>query len=196
VAGANILKAMTQEETDELLASITPPDPTPTVEVIAQVDGPVAGQDDVEKKGAKFSADTKKKIAAAMEALKALGADDESSEKLDAPTLDEDAISKLKTEWEAAYTGDRVSKITAERDGLVAEVATLREEAAKSEAALADVVKAMKVKGFLRLVDKATDGAPIAKAEGASDEGADTTDPLAAIRKVHSSGGVVINARG
>jgi hypothetical protein len=189
-SGAEILKAMTEEETSELLASLAPPDPAPAVEIVALADT-AKGADPVEKKGAKFSAATKGKLAEAhdhiskaADCMKDSGYAD--TGKADSATDGEDTIAKV------AGLTDEVSKISAERDALKDEVAKLQGEAKQHEAALDEIVKGMKTKGFLRVVEKANDD-NVGKADAGVE--AEPTDPVDAIKKIHASGGTTINTR-
>ena len=189
-SGAEILKAMTEEETNELLASLAPPDPAPVVEVVALADT-AKGDDPVEKKGAKFSAATKGKLAEAhdhiqkaADCMKASGYDD--SAKAETAVEGEDTIAKV------AGLEDSVSKLSTERDVLKDTVTKLQSEAKQHEAQLDEIVKGMKAKGFLRVVEKGNDD-NVGKA-GAGVE-AEPSDPLDAIRKIHKSGGVTIQPR-
>jgi phage head maturation protease len=189
-SGAEILKAMTEEETSELLASLAPPDPAPVVEVIALADSK-PGADAVEKKGAKFSAATKGKLAEAhdhiqkaADCMKASGYDD--SAKAETAVEGEDTIAKV------AGLEDSVSKLSTERDALKDTVTKLQSEAKQHEAQLDEIVKGMKAKGFLRVVEKGNDD-NVGKADAGVE--AEPSDPLDAIRKIHKSGGVTIQPR-
>jgi len=194
-SGAEILKAMTEEETNELLASLAPPDPAPVVEVVALADTS-KGADPVEKKGATLSAATKAKIAKvqtcfdeAQTHLKALVADEDEPPALNkaAGAVDgEDTIAKV------AGLEDSVSKLSTERDALKDTVTKLQSEAKQHEAQLDEIVKGMKAKGFLRVVEKGNDD-NVGKADAGVE--AEPSDPLDAIRKIHKSGGVTIQPR-
>jgi hypothetical protein len=186
--GAEILKAMTEEETAELLKSITPVQAV----VIAQADTAKPGDDNVAKAGRTISAATRTKLDALKaciekcnDAMKAFDdADDDADNdkpaaKIESPALSEDAIAKFKAEWE-----DSVSKVTIERDALKDEVAKLKGEATQHEAALDQIVKDMKAKGYLRVAEKGHEDR-VDKAAGAE---AESQSPLDAIKKVHASG--------
>jgi len=181
-SGAEILKAMTEEETSELLASLAPPDPAPVVEIVALADTK-PGEDAVEKKGAKFSAATKAKLAQAhdhiqkaADCMKDSGYDD--SDKADGAVEGEDTVAKV------AGLEDSVTKISAERDALKDTVTKLQTEATQHEAALDLIVKNMKAKGFLVMPEKGKEG-DVAKAAGVE---AEPTDPMDVIKKVFASG--------
>jgi hypothetical protein len=181
-AGADILKAMTEEETNELLASLAPPDPAPVVEVVALADT-AKGDDPIEKKGAKFSAATKGKLAQAhdhiqkaADCMKDSGYDD--AGKSDGAVADEDTVAKV------AGLTDEVAKVSAERDGFKDQVAKLESEAKEHQAALDEIVKTMTAKGYLMQPEKGKEG-DVSKAAGAE---AEPTDPLDSIKKVFASG--------
>ena len=181
-SGAEILKAMTEEETNELLASLTPPEPAPVAEIIALANTKT-GDDPVEKKGAKFSAATKGKLAEAhdhiqkaADCMKDSGYADEA--KAEGATEGEDTVAKL------AGLTDEVSKVSAERDALKDTVTKLQGEATQHQAALDEIVKGMQAKGFLVMPEKGKEG-DISKAAGVE---AEPTEPLDVIKKVFASG--------
>lgn len=149
------------------------------------------GDDPVEKKGAKFSAATKGKLAEAhdhiqkaADCMKASGYDD--SAKAETAVEGEDTVAKV------AGLTDEVSKLSTERDTLKDQVTKLEGEAKQHEAALDEIVKGMKAKGFLRVVEKGNDDS-VSKSDAGVE--AEPSDPLDAIRKIHKSGGVTIQPR-
>ena len=181
-SGAEILKAMTEEETSELLASLAPPDPAPVVEVIALADT-AKGADPVEKKGAKFSAATKGKLAEAhdhiqkaADCMKVSGYDD--SAKAEGAVEGEDSVAKV------AGLTDEVSKLSTERDALKDQVTKLQGEAKQHEAALDEIVKGMAERGYLVMPEKGKEG-DISKAAVVEAEPPNAVD---AIKKIFASG--------
>jgi phage head maturation protease len=186
-SGAELLKAMTEEETAELLASLKVPDP---VEVVALAEKPAADADNVEKKGATISAATRAKLDAlkgaiekAQECMKAFDTeekDDDASaaEKVETPAVDADTVAKV------AGLEDSVLKISAERDALKDAVAKLEGEASQHQAALDEIVKSMKAKGYLLVAEKGRED-NINKAAGVE---AEPSDPLDAMKKTFASG--------
>jgi hypothetical protein len=195
--GAEILKAMTEEETAELLASLKPPDAAPAVEVIALAAGATANADNIAKAGAKHSADTKKKLKAVQDALNQASEcmkafdepdkdDDKDTAKAATSAPDQDTIAKV------AGLEDSVTKISAERDTLKTENASLKDQIQKADTAIKAIAADMEAKGILRVVDKADDDKVVKAKQGGE---AEPTDPLEAIKKVQASGGVRITRR-
>jgi hypothetical protein len=192
-SGAEILKAMTEEETNELLASLAPPAPAP-VEVIALADHAPEGADNVAKAGATHSAATKAKLKAVQDALdkcqecmKAFDTesdDNKPAAKLDTPAPDADTVAKFaepSTDTVAKFAAliDQVSKISAERDSLKDTVTKLEGEAVKNQAALDEIVKTMETKGYLLKPEKGKEG-DVSKAAGVE---AESADPLVVMKR-------------
>lgn len=180
-AGAAILQAMTEEETAELITSLTPAAP---VEVVALADTGATDKDGVAKAGAKHSAATKaalKSIADALttaqESMKAFEEPSEEAEtpaaKIETPAPDADTVTKM------AGLEDSVSKISAERDALKDTVAKLQGEASQHQAALDEIVKSMKAKGYLLTAEKSAE-TTVAKADSPE---AVSTDPLTVMKQ-------------
>ncbi len=182
-AGAEILKAMTEEETAELLKSLAPPE---SVTVVALADGAKPVDDNVEKEGAKFSAATKAKLKAVQdclaECMKALETEDEDdAAKVAGPAESEDAIAKV------AKLEDSVAKVTAERDTLKKQNETLTTELNEAKEGVESIAKQLMTEGRIRSIDKASDG-QAGKADEVKKSEAASATPRDAMKQALQSG--------
>jgi phage head maturation protease len=194
--GIEIFKAMTEEETSEMMADLQAmvPEVDPAMQTIEQ--GDKTGN--LAKSGARFSKDTKEKLAKAHQAVKdasehlnAIGYDDDGQNDNDGDDAGKSAVSEglSKVMGELDAVKSELTKISSERDAMEKRIKELEAQPAPGKALLKAIT-----------VDKTADTGDQTLSKGQTNSDANlvkdskgAVDEVASlIKSIHSKGGVVV----